>query len=147
MHLEELIATLIATVKTNTSSVDENNRLLRSHGASATAVMDAPADAPAKRKTKEKPAPEPEVVPEPEPEAVVTDAEDEEEDDGISGAEYLEKAKAAVQAYRKAFPTKRSENVEKLQDVLVRFGAEAISKADPKHGKDLYHAVMEFSAL
>lgn len=153
MHLEELLATLIAAIKTNTSSVDENNRLLRAQGATAS---DTPAPAKTTRTKKETPAaPEPESTPEPEPEtpapaepeptqepepetptaAVEPEpAAPEEKDD----TDWIAKAKDATVAFRRDNPEKRAAQVAALNVLFNEFGVDKISSVPADRGKDFY---------
>lgn len=139
MHLEELLATLIATIKTNTSSVDENNRLLRAQGATPS---DAPAPAKTTRAKKETPAaPEPEPTPEPEPEtpAVEVALEPEAEKDDT---DWIAKAKDATVAFRRDNPEKRAGQVAKLNAVFNEFGVDKISAVPVERGEEFYNKLL-----
>jgi hypothetical protein len=139
MHLEELLATLIAAIKTNTSSVDENNRLLRAQGATAS---DTPAPAKTTRAKKETPAPvEPEPTPEPEPEpetpAAAVEPEPaapEEKDD----TDWVAKAKEDTMQFRKDNPDKRAAQVAALNVLFNEFGVDKISAVPADRGKEFY---------
>lgn len=135
MHLEELLATLIASIKTLTSSVDENNRLLRAQGATAS---DTPAPAKTTRAKKETPAPaEPEPTPEPEPEtpaAAVEPAAPEEKDE----TDWVAKAKEDTMQFRKDNPDKRAAQVAALNVLFNEFGVDKISAVPADRGKEFY---------
>ena len=146
MHLEELLATLIATIKTNTSSVDENNRLLRAQG--ATAPDTAPAPVKTTRAKKEQPAaPEPEPTPEPEPETPAAAVEPEpaptpeaEKDD----TDWVAKSKEETQAYRQANPEKRAAQVAALNVLFNEFGVDKISAVPAERGEEFYKLTPTF---
>lgn len=136
MHLEELLATLIAAIKTNTSSVDENNRLLRAQGATAS---DTPAPAKTTRAKKDTPAPaEPEPTPEPEtPAPAVVEPEPaapEEKDD----TDWVAKAKEDTMQFRKDNPDKRAAQVAALNVLFNEFGVDKISAVPAERGKEFY---------
>ena len=139
MHLEELLATLIAAIKTNTSSVDENNRLLRAQGATAS---DTPAPAKTTRAKKDTPAPvEPEPTPEPEPETPAAaaavepePAAPEEKDD----TDWVAKAKEDTMQFRKDNPDKRAAQVAALNVLFNEFGVDKISAVPADRGKEFY---------
>ena len=140
MHLEELIATLIAAVNTNTSSLDENNRLLRAAGASA-----APAEPAAPKTRKTKAAPEPEPTPEPpaEPEPPTLDAPDEMDEPEEDTADYLDMTRQMVMAFRKANPDKAPTNKAEYAKILAKFGVGNLAEVPKEKSKDFFLAVKE----
>jgi outer membrane biosynthesis protein TonB len=138
MHLEELLATLIASIKTLTSSVDENNRLLRAQGATAS---DTPAPAKTTRAKKETPAPaEPEPTPEPEPEtpAAVVEPEPTPEPEEKDDTDWVAKAKEDTMQFRKDNPDKRAAQVAALNVLFNEFGVDKISAVPADRGKEFY---------
>jgi outer membrane biosynthesis protein TonB len=137
MHLEELLATLIAAIKTNTSSVDENNRLLRAQGATAS---DTPAPAKTTRAKKETPAaPEPEPTPEPEPETPApAEPEPTQEPEEKDDTDWIAKAKDATVAFRRDNPEKRATQVAALNVLFNEFGVDKISSVPADRGKEFY---------
>lgn len=139
MHLEELIATLIAKLTTNTSSLDENNRLLRAAGASA-----APAE-PAAPKTRKKATPEPEPTPEPpaEPEPPTLDAPDEMDEPEEDTADYLDMTRQMVMAFRKVNPDKAPTNKAEYAKILAKFGVGNLAEVPKDKSKDFFLAVKE----
>jgi outer membrane biosynthesis protein TonB len=137
MHLEELLATLIAAIKTNTSSVDENNRLLRAQGATAS---DTPAPAKTTRAKKDTPAPaEPEPTPEPEPETPApAEPEPTQEPEEKDDTDWIAKAKDATVAFRRDNPEKRAAQVAALNVLFNEFGVDKISAVPADRGKEFY---------
>jgi outer membrane biosynthesis protein TonB len=139
MHLEELLATLIAAIKTNTSSVDENNRLLRAQGATAS---DTPAPAKTTRAKKDTPAAavEPEPTPEPEPEtpAAAVEPEPTPEPEEKDDTDWVAKAKEDTMQFRKDNPDKRAAQVAALNVLFNEFGVNKISAVPADRGKEFY---------
>ena len=137
MHLEELLATLIASIKTLISSTDENNRLLRAQGATAS---DTPAPAKTTRAKKDTPAPaEPEPTPEPEPETPApAEPEPTQEPEEKDDTDWIAKAKDATVAFRRDNPEKRAAQVAALNVLFNEFGVDKISSVPANRGKEFY---------
>ena len=139
MQLEELIATLIASINTNTSSLDENNRLLRAAGASSPPAEPAPAKS---RKTKAAAEPEPTpAAPEPEPEPPTLDAPDEMDEPEEDTTDYLELTRQTVRKYRQANPEKAAANKIAYAEVIAKFGVTTLAEVPKEKSKDFYLAV------
>ena len=136
MQLEELIATLIASINTNTSSLDENNRLLRAAGASSPPAEPA---APKTRKTKAAAEPEPTpAAPEPEPEPPTLDAPDEMDEPEEDTTDYLELTRQTVRKYRQANPEKAAANKIAYAEVIAKFGVTTLAEVPKEKSKDFY---------
>lgn len=131
MQIEELIATLIASVKTLTSSIDENNRLLRAAGVSAPAEKPAP-EKPKKTKTELVVV---EKTPEPEPEVDELDPVEKDTTD------YLEETRKTVMEFRKENPDKAPANKAAYSELLKKFNVDKLADVGKDIAKDFYLAV------
>lgn len=138
MQLEELIATLIAALNTNTSSLDENNRLLRAAGASSPPAEPAPTKT---RKTKAAAEPEPTPEPAAEPEPPTLDAPDEMDEPEEETTDYLELTRQTVRKYRQANPEKAAANKIAYAEVIAKFGVTALAEVPKEKSKEFHLAV------